>query len=73
MNLCFNIGVVEAKDIGSFYIGGIIARNFSESTNVITNCSYNNQQINGIGNLEDFEGITRDLTLDLDKIKQYIE
>ena len=33
----------------------------------------NNQQINGIGNLDDFEGVTRDLSLDLDKIKQYIK
>lgn len=73
VNLCFNIGEIEVNAKGKFYIGGIIAKNFTEVTNVITNCIYNNQQINGIGNLDDFEGVTRDLSLNLDKIKQYIK
>ena len=73
VNLCFNIGEIESNNKSIFYIGGIIAKNFTEVTNVITNCIYNNQQINGIGNLDDFEGVTRDLSLDLDKIKQYIK
>lgn len=74
VNQCFNIGELEMVPNNDRYIGGIIARNFAESyMNLISGCMYNNEEVNGIGNLEDFEGIIYDSTLNLDKIKQYIK
>ena len=72
---CFNIGEIEIDNIReNDLVGGIIARNFvKEATNLITECMYNNKGINGMGNIDDFTGVIYDSTLNLEKIKQYIE
>ena len=40
---------------------------------LISGCMYNNEGVSGIGELDDFAGVIYDGTLNLEKIKQYIE
>ena len=74
VNQCFNIGELEIVLSENDYVGGIIAKNFAEDyMSLISGCMYNNEGVSGIGELDDFAGVIYDGTLNLEKIKQYIE
>ncbi len=72
VNQCFNIGELEIDNNKNDYIGGIIGKNFVENITV-SECMYNNNGINGIGNIDNFEGSIYDNTLNLERIKHFLK